>query len=45
MTNFNDKNNSLDAPIAEAIIFAASALLCVGWLSLLIALAGIITHL
>lgn len=45
MTDFNDKNNSLDAPVADAIVFAASALMCVGLLSFFIAIVGIITHL
>ena len=45
MTDFNDKNNSLDAPITDAIVFAVSALMCVGLLSFFIAIVGIITHL
>ena len=45
MTDLNDTNNSLDVPVANAIVFAASALMCVGLLSFFIAIVGIITHL
>lgn len=45
MTDFNDTNNSLDVPVANAVVFAASALMCVGLLSFFIAIVGIITHL
>lgn len=45
MTDFNDTNNSLDVPVANAVVFAVSALMCVGLLSFFIAIVGIITHL